>query len=69
MTRYPEGTLLKIEKLTTASGIVDITKENMYGYVTGWWTGAGGVPYYYVYLFPTGKKHITNHHYVSPVTG
>lgn len=69
MHPYPAGTLVKIEKLATASGIVDTSKDNMYGYVTDRWKApASGSTYYVVSIFPNGNKLNCYEHYLSPVT-
>jgi len=68
MTQYLKGTLVKIEKLSAPSGPVDISKDNMYGYVTDWWTApASGNSYYVVSLFPNNNKLNLPEHYLSAV--
>jgi hypothetical protein len=66
---YPIGTLVRVNKLNTPSGVVDVSEGSLIGYVTEYYE-ATWTPhmYYIVKLFSNLSKHSVFEWYLSPVT-
>jgi hypothetical protein len=74
MTPYPKGTLVKIEKMFLAGRLVNLSKDNLIGYITGiagddFNRDRDGIdsPLYQVYLFQQGRHHLAFHIYITVV--
>lgn len=65
MNNYPIGTLVRVNKLDTNQGTIDVREENIIGYITDSWKAE--YTYYIVYLFIDGKKHRLYEWYLEPV--
>lgn len=73
MTPYPKGTLVKIEKMYINARLVDVSKENVIGYITGLLNEFNVLeegqtesnPLYQVYLFQYGRHRSAFHSYIT----
>jgi hypothetical protein len=73
----PIGTLVRIQKINSIQGTLDVSKEGLVGYITGKYTYSDNVTSYQVHIFnssnvvsifPNGNKLNFYEHYLSPVT-
>jgi hypothetical protein len=66
---YPIGTLVRVNKLNTPSGVVDVSGDSLIGYVTEYYR-ASYTPriYYVVKLFSSLSEHSVFEWYLSPVS-
>jgi hypothetical protein len=67
MTPYLKGTLMKVVKESSPSGIVDMSKTNLYGYILDHWKSeTWDTLYYSLYLFPNGNQRAFPQDYLTP---
>jgi len=64
---YPIGTLVRVNKLNTPSGVIDVSGDSLIGYVTSYWKI--NHTHYIVKLFGNLSEHSVFEWYLSPVTG
>lgn len=55
MNPYPIGTLVRIQKINTMQGTLDVSVEGLVGYITGNYTYSDNVTSYQVYIFNSSK--------------
>ena len=77
MYPYTIGTLVKIEETHINGKLVDVSKENMIGYITGFLSDITGLlnaleegkvegnPLYQVYVFQHGRHRSAFHSYIT----
>ncbi len=52
---YPIGTLVRIQKINTAQGTIDVSQDNLVGYINDKYTYSDNVTLYQVYIFNSSK--------------